>query len=43
MLALWIPGKADHVIVLRDDLEPLAVTAAERAEIMKRAEQAGAS
>lgn len=43
VLGLWIPGKTDHVIVLRNDLEPLAVTAGERAEIMKRAERARAS
>lgn len=40
VLGLWIPGKPDHVIVLRSDLEPLAVSASERAEIVKRAEQA---
>jgi hypothetical protein len=43
VLGMWIPGKTDHVIVLRNDLEPLAVTATERDEIMKRAEQARAS
>jgi len=43
VLALWIPGKTDHVILLRSDLDPLAVTADERAEVMKRIDQARAS
>ncbi len=43
VLGLWIPGKTEHVIVVRNDLAPLAVTAGERAEILARTEQARAS
>jgi flagellar basal body-associated protein FliL len=40
VLGLWQPGKPASLILIRSDLAPLAVTAAERAEINARAEQA---
>jgi hypothetical protein len=42
VLGLWDPGKPASVIVLRSDLAPLAVSAADRAEINARAERARA-
>lgn len=43
VLGLWLPGKGNPVIVLGSDLAPIAVTAAERAEITNRAEAARAA
>jgi len=40
VLGLWSPGKPHSLIVIRSDLEPLAVTQAERLEIKSRAEAA---
>jgi hypothetical protein len=40
VLALWRPGKPESLILIRSDLSPLVVTAAERADINARAEQA---
>ncbi len=41
-VGLWIPGKPHTVIVVRSDVEPLAVSGAERLEITRRAEAARA-
>lgn len=43
VLGLWLPVKDNPVLVIRSDVHPLAVTAAERAEIAKRAETARAA
>lgn len=43
VLGLWIPGKDNPVVVIRSDLHPLALSMAERAEIVKRAEASRAA